>query len=74
MKKKELKLIVYVPNSNKVPFITTLLGILKDIKPANELALRLFKRDLKSQYRQSFLGFVWVLIPPLCKCRPLDFF
>jgi len=32
---------------------------------ANELGIRLFKRNLKALYRQSFLGFAWALIPPL---------
>ena len=59
------KITVYLPNSNKTAFLASLITIFKDIKPAHELAIRLFKRDLKSQYRQSFLGFFWVLVPPI---------
>lgn len=65
MNTKNLKVITYVPNSSKTAFFSSLIAIFKDIKPAHELAIRLFKRDLKSQYRQSFLGFFWVLIPPI---------
>jgi len=65
MNTKTLKLTIYEPNSNKTSFFSSLIAIIKDIIPAHELAVRLFKRDIKAQYRQSFLGFFWVLIPPL---------
>jgi len=65
MNTKNLKLTVYEPNSSQTSFFASLISIIKDIKPAQELAIRLFKRDIKAQYRQSFLGFFWVLIPPL---------
>lgn len=41
------------------------LGILHDFVNSRELAWRLFYRDLKASYRQSFLGYVWVFLPPL---------
>jgi len=65
MNTKNLKLTVYEPNSSQTSFFASLIAIIKDIKPAQELAVRLFKRDIQAQYRQSFLGFFWVLIPPL---------
>ena len=65
MHKNNTKITIYVPNSSKTAFWSSLVAIIKDIRPAHELAFRLFARDLKSQYRQSFLGFVWVLVPPL---------
>ncbi|MDF1584216.1 MAG: ABC transporter permease [Methyloprofundus sp.] len=65
MNTQNLKLTIYEPNTSKTSFFSLLIAITKDIKPAQELAVRLFKRDIKSQYRQSFLGFFWVLIPPL---------
>lgn len=34
-----------------------------DIKSSNFLAFQLAKRDLQSQYRQSFLGFFWAFAP-----------
>lgn len=39
--------------------------IAKDIWAGRELAWRLFIRDLSSQYRQSFLGYIWAFLPPL---------
>lgn len=65
MDSNKLKVTVYIPNSSNTAFFASLIAIIKDIIPANELAIRLFIRDIKSQYRQSVLGFIWVLIPPL---------
>ena len=65
MHAKNTKITIYVPNSSKTAFWSSLIAIIKDIGPAHELAFRLFVRDLKSQYRQSFLGFIWVVVPPL---------
>jgi len=36
-----------------------------DLDLALDLAWRLFLRDLRGQYRQSLLGYLWVLVPPL---------
>ena len=65
MHAKNTKITVYVPNSINTAFWSSLIAIIRDIGPAHELAFRLFLRDIKSQYRQSFLGFIWVLVPPL---------
>ncbi|MBG30837.1 MAG: polysialic acid transporter [Opitutae bacterium] len=40
-------------------------ALLKDVHASRELAWQLFVRDLKAAYRQSFLGYVWVFLPPL---------
>ncbi len=37
----------------------------QDLSDSRELAWQLFSRDLKAAYRQSFLGYVWVFLPPL---------
>jgi lipopolysaccharide transport system permease protein len=39
--------------------------IIRDILAGRELAWRLFVRDLSAQYRQTFLGYIWALLPPL---------
>ncbi len=39
--------------------------MLADVKAGRELAWRLFVRDLKSQYRQSYFGYLWAFAPPL---------
>jgi lipopolysaccharide transport system permease protein len=37
----------------------------QDLLNSRELAWRLLIRDIKAQYRQSFLGFIWAFIPPV---------
>jgi lipopolysaccharide transport system permease protein len=39
----------------------------RDLLASRELAWRLFLRDLSAQYRQSYLGYLWVLLPPLAQ-------
>jgi lipopolysaccharide transport system permease protein len=39
--------------------------LLADLLASRELAIRLFLRDLKAKYRQSFLGYFWLIFPPL---------
>lgn len=36
-----------------------------DLLASRELAWQLLKRDINAQYRQSFLGIAWAIIPPL---------
>lgn len=38
---------------------------MRDVGAGRELAWRLFVRDLSAQYRQTFLGYVWAILPPL---------
>ena len=40
-------------------------AIVADISAGRELAWRLFMRDLRAQYRQTFLGYIWAFLPPL---------
>ena len=40
-------------------------AIAADVWAGRELAWRLFMRDLKAQYRQTFLGYIWAFLPPL---------
>ncbi|MBE2180033.1 MAG: ABC transporter permease [Chthoniobacterales bacterium] len=42
-----------------------LAAIAADVWAGRELAWRLFMRDLKAQYRQTVLGYVWAFLPPL---------
>lgn len=39
--------------------------LVQDFPMARELAWRMFLRDTRSQFRQSFLGYFWLFIPPL---------
>ena len=39
--------------------------MLRDLVASRELAWRLAVRDISSQYRLAFLGFLWAIILPL---------
>jgi lipopolysaccharide transport system permease protein len=45
--------------------VVLLSSMLADLHAGRELAWRLFVRDINAQYRQSYLGYVWALLPPL---------
>lgn len=55
---------VYRQNSRPKSFIEILLS-LKDVWNYRQLILQLAKRDLKSRYKVSVLGFFWSLLRPL---------
>lgn len=40
-------------------------AIVSDAWAGRELAWQLFSRDLRAQYRQTILGYVWAFLPPL---------
>jgi lipopolysaccharide transport system permease protein len=44
-----------------------------DTAAARELAWRLFLRDIRAQYRNSILGYVWIFLPPLAASLPFIF-
>lgn len=61
----ELPVTVYSPESplrNPLKLIREILG---DIWSSRELVWILFLRDLKASYRQSYLGYIWIIFPPL---------
>lgn len=39
--------------------------LFRDVSAGRQLAWRLFMRDLKSQYRQTYFGYLWAFLPPL---------
>ena len=59
------KATVYTAEASRGQFIGQLFGIFREMPEANELGIRLFKRNLKAMYRQSIFGFFWALLPPL---------
>lgn len=56
---------IYTPESGiKRP--GQLIGsMIRDLANSRELSWRLFRRNFSAMYRQSLLGFVWALVPPL---------
>lgn len=64
MTKKE-NIIVYSSEGSRFSIASHLKDIVNSLPQAHELGFRLFKRNIKALYRQSFLGFAWALLPPL---------
>ena len=55
----------YTPDSELRHPLGLLRSMGSDVVAGRELAWRLFVRDTAAQYRQSVLGYFWVIIPPL---------
>lgn len=58
-----LPVVIYSPASPLQHPVKLIGTILADLWRCRELAWILFTRDLKAQYRQSYLGYVWLFIP-----------
>jgi lipopolysaccharide transport system permease protein len=56
---------VYSPRSALAQPAKLVMDIARDLWSGRGLAWRLFLRDTSALYRQSILGYVWALIPPL---------
>ena len=62
---KKLPETIYTPHSQLSrpgQFLRRMAG---DLRASRELAWRLFLRDIRSQYRQSLLGYLWIIFPAL---------
>ena len=66
----DLPVTVYTPESPLRNPAKLLREMWQDLLSARELAWRLFLRDVRAQYRQSILGYLWVFIPPLVASLP----
>lgn len=55
----------YTPASSLSAPAGLLAAIARDLRASHELARRLAIRDLKAQYRTSYLGYLWAFITPL---------
>lgn len=58
-----LKETIYSPQSMPNGIFSYIKAILKDFYLGHNLGKQLFERDLKAQYRQSFLGIFWAFAP-----------
>lgn len=56
---------VYTPEPLLRHPLDMLREITQDLWAGRELAWRLFLRDLRAGYRQTFLGYIWAFLPPL---------
>ena len=62
---EELPIVIYEPVAQKSSFSHLIRSMYGDLMDARELAWRLFIRDISAQFRQSFLGILWLFIPPI---------
>jgi lipopolysaccharide transport system permease protein len=64
-KASDLPVVVYSPESPLRHPVRLVRDMLADLWRIRELVWILFLRDLQAQYRQSYLGYFWVIAPPL---------
>lgn len=57
--------VVYTPESRLRHPIKLFKEMWQDLLASRELAWQLMVRDISAQYRQSFLGIFWAVIPPI---------
>ncbi len=57
--------VLYTPDSELRHPLLMLRSMFADLIKARELAWRLFVRDFSGQFRESILGYLWLLLPPL---------
>ena len=60
-----LPVTTYSPESPLRNPLKLILTIFADIWSSRELISMLFMRDLKAAYRQSYLGYIWILLPAI---------
>jgi len=60
-----MKEIVYTSNSQLGTPRIFLQELIEDLRATKEIGWRFFLRNLRAQYRQSWLGYLWLIIPPL---------
>jgi lipopolysaccharide transport system permease protein len=56
---------VYTPESAVLHPSQLIREMCQDLWACRELAWRLFVRDISARYRQSALGYIWALLPPI---------
>lgn len=62
---RDLTVTVYSPDSAILKPRTLVREMFRDLWAGRELARRLFIRNMKAAHRQSLLGYVWMLVPPI---------
>lgn len=65
---------VYSPDSPLKNSRKLIVEIFRDLIDSWELVMILSKRDIKAMYRQSLLGYAWVLAPPIVTALTWYFF
>lgn len=63
--RKKAELIIYTPGSPILQPLQMFKVMFADLRSSFQLAYRLTIRDFAASYRQSALGYLWAVIPPL---------
>lgn len=56
---------IYTPDSDLRRPVRLIRKMWSDLRASKELAWRLMVRDIRANYRQSFLGVLWAFLPPI---------
>ncbi len=64
-KRSEVRTVIYTPESPLKHPREFLRTMVHDLKVSFALARRLTVRDISAQYRQTLLGYLWTILPPL---------
>lgn len=60
-----LAVTIYTPDSGLADPKRLFREMAGELRGSRELAMALFRRDLKAQFRQSVLGYAWLFFPPI---------
>lgn len=63
MKQKSLE-VIYTPSSQIYHPVQLFREMCRDLVRSHELGWQMLTRDINAQYRDSFLGIIWALVPP----------
>lgn len=63
--KSELPVKVITPHEGAEAFSFAFSSMIKDFSQSRALAWRMLLRDVRAMYRQSLLGYVWMILPPI---------
>ena len=63
--KSELPVRVITPHEGAEAFSYAITSFIRDFPQSRALAWRMLLRDTRAMYRQSLLGYVWLVLPPL---------
>ena len=64
---------VYTSDSELRRPLRLLRSMFSDLVASRELAWRLFVRNVSARYRQTLLGYVWIVVPPLAATAAFAF-
>ncbi|MFN3193074.1 MAG: ABC transporter permease [Aureliella sp.] len=68
-----MRIRIYTPDQGLRRPVDLVYELVSDVWAGRELAWRLFLRDIKAQYRQTYFGYLWAFFPPLVASAPFIF-